>query len=71
MCAELAPLRIDILTPIPGVHFQDAWARKAASTLFGLPVHFLSIDDLIVNKNATGRSSDLKHLARFPKEERQ
>lgn len=58
----IAPVRIDILTEITGVEFGDAWRKKAASTFFGVPVHFISLDDLIANKQALGRSSDLKDL---------
>ena len=58
----VAPLRIDILTEITGVEFSDAWKRRVASTFFGVPVSFISLDDLIVNKRALGRSSDLKDL---------
>lgn len=58
----IAPVRIDILTEITGVEFGDAWRKKVASTFFGVPVHFISLDDLIANKQALGRSSDLKDL---------
>ncbi len=58
----IAPVRIDILTEITGVEFGDAWRRRVASTFFGVPVNFISLDDLIVNKQALGRSSDLKDL---------
>ena len=58
----IAPVRIDILTEITGVEFSDAWRRKVPSTFFGVPVHFISLDDLSTNKRALGRSSDLKDL---------
>ena len=63
----IAPVRIDILTEITGVEFPDAWRRRVASTFFGVPVHFISVDDLVTNKQALGRSSDLKDLKRNPK----
>ncbi len=63
----VAPVRIDILTVITGVEFPDAWSKRVASTFFGVPVHFLSLDDLVTNKQATGRSSDLKDLKHSPK----
>ena len=62
----IAPVRIDILTEITGVEFSDAWRRKVPSTFFGVPVHFISLDDLATNKRALGRSSDLKDLKRNP-----
>ena len=58
----VAPVRIDILTHISGVQFADAWQNRVASTFFGIPVYFISLDDLIANKKAAGRSSDLDQL---------
>jgi hypothetical protein len=63
----VAPVRIDILTEITGVEFIDAWRKKVAGMIFGVPVHFISLDDLMVNKQALGRSSDLKDLKQNPK----
>lgn len=56
------PVRIDILTHISGVRFAEAWQNRVASTFFGLPVHFISRNDLIINKRAAGRSTDLEQL---------
>jgi hypothetical protein len=58
----VAPVRIDILTEITGVQFSNAWTKRVASTFFGVPAHFISLDDLVTNKQALGRSSDLKDL---------
>ena len=60
----IAPARIDILTEITGVEFPDAWRKRVASTFFGVPVHFISLDDLLTNKRALGRDSDLTDLKR-------
>ena len=62
----IAPVRIGILTDVTGVKFPDAWRKRVASTFFGIPVHFISLDDLVANKQALGRSSDLKDLNRNP-----
>ena len=58
----VAPVRIDILTEITGVKFAGAWSKRVASTFHGIPVHFISFEDLVTNKRALGRSSDLKDL---------
>lgn len=58
----IAPVRIDILTHITGVKFSDAWRDRVAGSVFGAPVHFISLEQLIANKQATGRSSDLEQL---------
>jgi hypothetical protein len=63
----VAPVRIDILTEITGVEFVEAWKNKVAGTFFEVPVHFISLDDLVINKRALGRSSDLNDLKRSPK----
>ena len=63
----IAPVRIDILTEITGVESPDAWRKRVASTFFGVPVNFISLDDLVTNKQALGRSSDLKDLKQNPK----
>ena len=63
----VAPVRIDILTGITGVEFTDAWKKRVAGTFFGVPAHFISLDDLTTNKQALGRSSDLKDLKQKPK----
>jgi predicted nucleotidyltransferase len=60
----IAPVRIDILTEITGVQFEEAWPRRIASTFFGVPVNFIGFDDLVANKQALGRSSDIKDLNR-------
>ena len=62
----IAPVRIDILSEITGVRFPDAWRNRVASTFFGIPVHFISLDDLVANKLALGRSRDLQDLKRNP-----
>jgi hypothetical protein len=53
------PNRIDILTSISGVDFDQAWAGRAHGDLDGLPVAFLGLDALITNKRASGRDKDL------------
>lgn len=58
----IAPVRIDILTHISGIQFGEAWGNRVASTFFGIPVHFISLRDLITNKKSAGRSSDLEQL---------
>lgn len=58
----VAPVRIDILTQITGVQFAGAWQSRIASAIFGVPVHFISLEDLVANKQAAGRNRDLEDL---------
>ena len=50
-----APRRIDLLTSISGVEFEQAYAAKKTVILEGLEVPVISLQDLIVNKRASGR----------------
>src|SRR5437879_4355035 len=43
----VAPVRIDILTHITGLNFPDAWRNRVEGSFFGVPIHFLSLDDLV------------------------
>lgn len=58
----VAPNRIDLLTFISGVNFQDAWATREQGKIEGLTVPFLSKEMLKRNKAASGRSQDLADL---------
>jgi len=55
----VAPRRIDILTSVDGLKFEDAFSRSETVDIDGIPVRVLSIPDLIKNKKATGRTKDL------------
>ena len=59
----LPPRRIDLLTEVTGLAFQDAWSHRATHPVGSLAVPFLSRRDLIINKRATGRPQDLADLA--------
>jgi hypothetical protein len=53
------PVRIDILMGIPGLKFQEAWKRRETVWFDDLAVLFISRQDLIVAKHASGRPQDL------------
>lgn len=53
------PVRIDIITSITGVEFDEAWAGRFEATFAGEPVGVLSREHLIQNKSATGRPQDI------------
>jgi hypothetical protein len=54
-----APIRIDIITEIAGVDFEDDYQKKKTMDIDGLNVPVISITDLIKNKKTTGRKRDL------------
>jgi hypothetical protein len=53
------PVRVDILMGIPGVDFGEAWPRRMEVDFDGLLVPFISRQDLIAAKRASGRPQDL------------
>ena len=59
------PHRIDLLTSISGVTFEDAWSRRLNVEIEGEVVGFIGREDLITNKRAVGRPQDLADVARL------
>jgi hypothetical protein len=55
----VAPRRIDIITAASGLRFEEVFSRSSAVTIEGIEVHIPSVDDLIRNKRASGRTKDL------------
>lgn len=55
----LPPRRVNILTEIDGVTFDQAWASRVVEEVAGLPIPFLSREALLQNKKASGRPKDL------------
>jgi len=56
------PVAVDILPDIPGVDFDAAWERRVEGVIdreSGLKAFFISRDDLIAAKLASGRTRDL------------
>lgn len=56
------PVRIDIITRVSGVTWERADADKVPGRYGDIPVHFISRDDFIANKKATGRLKDAADL---------
>jgi hypothetical protein len=61
----LPPNRIDLLTTIDGVGFDEAWAEKVPCVVSGIAFDMLSLRHLVQNKRATGRPQDLADVARL------
>jgi hypothetical protein len=59
----IPPWRIDLLTSIDGVTFEEAWPDRQEWTVDGLIVPVLSRRHLIANKKAVGRAKDLADVA--------
>jgi predicted nucleotidyltransferase len=61
------PNRIDILTFLTGLEFDDCMKRSVSAVYEGIPVRVIGVDDLIANKRATGRDKDVLDVKEFEK----
>ncbi len=58
----LPPRRIDVLTSISGVEFDEAWPDRMVRAVENLAIPFIGREDLVRNKRATGRAKDKADL---------
>ena len=56
------PMRIEILTSISGVEFDECYAERIVEEWDDVKVNILSLSKLKVNKRASGRPKDLADL---------
>jgi hypothetical protein len=63
----LPPRRIDLLTSISGVSFDEAWSSRVPAEVSGRAVHFIGREMFLRNKQAAGRPKDLADAARLGK----
>ena len=50
------PNRVDLLTGISGVTFEEAWAARTNGELEGIPTQFIGREELLRNKQKIGRA---------------
>jgi predicted nucleotidyltransferase len=62
----VAPFRIEILTQIDGVVFDDCITRAENRNVDGAAIPVISLNDLKINKRASGRPKDLDDLENLP-----
>ncbi|MDP2310406.1 MAG: hypothetical protein Q8P18_30595 [Pseudomonadota bacterium] len=55
----LPPRRIDVLTQIDGVTFDEAWQGRLQARVGNVIMPFLGLRELVRNKRAAGRPKDL------------
>ena len=56
------PVRVDIITSLTGVSWEEASAGKTNGKYGDVPVHYIGREQFIANKRATGRKRDLADL---------
>ena len=58
----VAPVRIDIITSLSGVDWDQAYSGRVAGKYGDVPVSYLGREQFIANKRATGRKKDLADI---------
>jgi predicted nucleotidyltransferase len=56
------PVRVELLTTISGVSFEECYAARQIDILDGVEVALISLEHLKINKKASGRYKDLNDL---------
>ena len=57
------PGRVDILSGVSGIEFEEAWATRITTHLAGVEVTAIGFEALLKNKLAAGRPKDLADIA--------
>jgi predicted nucleotidyltransferase len=60
------PIRIDILSDIDGVKFEECKSRADSISVSGVVIPVISLADLKLNKRASGRAKDADDLENLP-----
>ncbi len=60
------PVKIEIITTISGVTFEECYAERVTDTLDGVEVNLINLKHLKANKKASGRHKDLNDLENLP-----
>lgn len=58
----LPPVRIDLLTSISGVSWEEAQAHKEPGVFGDVPVSYIGRNEFVANKRASARMKDLADL---------
>jgi len=61
------PVRIDFLTTMKGLDFEEAWANRIVEEFVGISINVIGRDDLLRNKLEVGRDKDLLDAAAIQK----
>jgi len=62
----IAPMRIEILTTISGVNFEECFQQKVVDEIDGIEVYIIGLHQLKMNKQASGRHKDLDDCENLP-----
>jgi len=60
------PVRLEVITSASGVAFNECYSNREVIEIEGIPINFISLQDLKKNKQAIGRHKDLEDLEHLP-----
>jgi hypothetical protein len=61
------PDRIDLITDVKNVTFEECYERRTIVNWMGVPVNVIGVDDLVLTKKGTGRLQDLADIEQLGK----
>lgn len=64
----IEPVRIEVMTSISGVKFDECYRERLETTLDGVPVSLINLHHLKISKKASGRLKDLADLENLPEQ---
>ena len=62
----IAPIRIEILTTISGVNFEECFKQRLVDEIDGVKINIIGLKQLKINKKASGRHKDLDDYENLP-----
>ena len=60
------PVRLEVITSASGIAFDECYSNREVINIDGIPINFISLQDLKKNKRAAGRYKDLEDLKHLP-----
>lgn len=60
------PMRLELFTEIPGLEFDHCYPRRVVAKVGSMMIPFISLEDLKINKKASGRPKDMQDLEELP-----
>ena len=58
----IQPVCLELINRISGVKFQKAWSNRTSGRYGEISIHYISLEDLIINKKSSGRPKDLADI---------
>ena len=60
------PVRLEVITSASGIDFKECFSNREVLEIDGIPINFISLEDLKKNKRAIGRFKDMEDLEHLP-----